>query len=146
MRSVRRFLIALALLLPVSLPRPAAAQQNPKAALAPVITAGLEAYRNVGIDQAFRAWLRNSPLHWDPALAAPLHSAQEQFGPFQDWDVIAVRGLGSTTRIVYLVLDYQDGPAFAKFVLYRTEQQGWIITNLKFSLEEDAILPPMTLP
>ncbi len=143
MRSFRLSFLLL-ILFSVQAVLPASAQ-NRNAPVPPVITAGLEAYRNVGIDQAFRAWLRNSPLHWDPALAAPLHAAQEGYGTFESWDVIAARALSPTTQIVYLVLNYQDGPAFAKFVAYQTEQQGWVITNMKFSLDEDAILPPPTL-
>lgn len=145
MQRSRRWLIGAAVILSLAAALPAPAQ-NPSPGVPPVITAGLDAYRNVGIDQAFRAWLRNSPLHWDPSIAAPLHAAQEEFGVFQSWDVIAVRGLAPRTRIVYLILDYQDGPVFAKFTTYETEQQGWIVTSLKFSQEEDAVLPPLTMP
>jgi hypothetical protein len=122
-----------------------ASAQNTNASLPPVITAGLDAYRNIGLDQAFRAWLRNSPLHWEAAMATPLHAAQEEFGTFESWDVISARSLSPSTQIVYLVLNYQQGPAFAKFVVYQTEQQGWVVTNLKFSVDEEAILPPITL-
>jgi hypothetical protein len=143
MRSFRLYLCLAAIVSAlVAVPAPA---QNQPAGVPPVITAGLDAYRNVGIDQAFRAWLRDSPLHWDPAIAAPLHAAQEEYGTFESWDVIDVRSLSPTTRIAYLVLDYQQGPVFAKFVVYRTEQQGWVVTNLKFSLDEDAVLPAPTM-
>jgi hypothetical protein len=78
-------------------------------------------------------------------MATPLHAAQEEFGTFESWDVISARSLSPSTQIVYLVLNYQQGPAFAKFVVYQTEQQGWVVTNLKFSVDEEAILPPITL-
>lgn len=140
MRSLRLW-ISLAVLLSTSSLLPALAQ-DPSPAVPPIITAGLDAYRNVGIDQAFRAWLRNSPLHWDPAMAAPLHQAQDAFGTFESWEVIGVRGLSPRTRIVYLVLDYQSGPEFAKFVAYQAGEPGWIVTSMKFSMDEDAVLPP----
>lgn len=145
---MRSFRLLICLAVPLFLPaaRPAIAQNPNPAAVPPVITAGLDAYRNVGLDQAFRAWLRNSPLHWDPAMAAPLRAAQEQFGNFQSWDVVDVRSLSPSTRVVYLVLNYLEGPVFAKFVAYQTEQQGWVITNLRFSADEEAVLPAPTMP
>jgi hypothetical protein len=121
-----------------------AGAQNANPVLPPILTAGLDSYRNVGLDQAFRAWLRNSPLHWEPAMAAPLRAAQEQYGTFESWDVIDDHALAPTTQIVYLVMNYQQGPVFAKFVVYQTEQQGWVVTSLKFSLD-DSILPALTL-
>lgn len=143
MRSFRLlFCLAVILSLPGAIPANA---QNPNTTLPPIITAGLDSYRNVGLDQAFRAWLRNSPLHWDPAMAKPLREAQEQYGTFESWDVIDIRALSPSTQIVYLVMNYQQGPVFAKFVVYQTEQLGWIVTNLKFSIDEDAVLPPPTL-
>jgi hypothetical protein len=144
MRSFR-LCFCLAVVFLVSAVRPASAQSPPAHNLPPVIAAGLEAYRNVGLDQAFRAWLRNSPLRWEPAMAAPLHAAQEEYGTFQSWDVVLIRSLSPSTRILYLVFNYQQGPVFAKFVVYQAEQQGWIVTNLKFSLDEDAVLPAPTM-
>lgn len=145
---MRSFRLLLCLAVVFSLPATAAlAAQNPSepkaatAAIPPIITAGLDSYRSAGLDQALRAWLRNSPLHWTPAIAAPLHAAQEQYGNFVSWDVIDVRELSPTTQIVYLVLNYQQGPAFEKFVAYQAEQPGWVVTDLKFSLDADSILP-----
>lgn len=140
-----RFGFCLALLLALPVLPSSAQNDNPTPDLPPIVTAGLDAYRNVGIEQAFRAWLRNSPLHWDPALAAPLHQAQEAFGPFESWEVIDVRAYSPRTRVAYLVLDYQQGPVFAKFIAYNTGSQGWVVTTLKFSMEDDAILPPQPL-
>ena len=143
MRSLRlSFCLAAVFFLSAVIP---ASAQNSNTSLPPIITAGLDSYRNVGLDQAFRAWLRNSPLHWDPAMAKPLREAQEQYGTFESWDVVDVRALSPGTQIVYLVMNYQQGPMFAKFVVYQTEQQGWVVTNLKFSPDEEAVLPAPTM-
>lgn len=140
MRSLRMACLAVFLLVPAALP---VAAQNPNPGVPPILISGLDAYRTGGMGQAFRAWLRNSPLPWDPKMAVALHSAEQEFGPFQGWDIVDVRSLTPTTRVVYLVLNYQLGPVFAKFVAYDTEQQvGWVVTNLKFSLDDEAVFPP----
>lgn len=106
-----------------------------------IVTAGFESYRNVGLDQAFRAWLRNSPLRWNTDMAAPLREAQDVYGPFRSFDVIQAEDLSPATRVVYVAVNYDKGPVFGKFVVYRAEQVGWLVTSLKFSADETAILP-----
>jgi len=133
--------ICLAFLLFVPSSRPARAQGQPLG-IPPVITQGLDAYRNTGLDQAFRAWMRNSPLRWTPSIAAPLQEAQQEFGAFSSWELIDIQGISPHTRVVYMVLDYERGPVFAKFLAYDTSQQGWVLTSLRFSMDPDAILPP----
>ena len=40
----------------------------------------------------------------------------------QTFEIISTRDLAPKTRILYLVLDYEKGPLFAKFVVYRSDQ------------------------
>src|SRR5579875_3194726 len=101
MRSFRLWM-CLAMLIPAPLVLPVQAQDQIEG-VPSVITQGLAAYRDVGMDQAFRVWLRNSPLHWEPALAAPLHQAQAAYGPLQSWEVIGQRSLANRTEVVYMV-------------------------------------------
>lgn len=111
--------------------------------LPPVLATGFHAYRMGGPDEALRAWLRGSPLEGshDAAMQeASLHAAQANLGPFRGFDVAATREVSASTRILYFTLDYEKGPIFAKFVLYRTDAD-WIVTNLLFDANDANVLP-----
>jgi hypothetical protein len=139
---MRNFSLSLCLGFLLLLPSapPALAQSQPLG-IPPVITQGLDAYRKGGLDQAFRAWLRNSPTRWSPSIAAPLQEAQQEFGAFEAWELVDVRGVSPRTRVVSMVLDYQKGPVFAKFIAYKAGQQDWVLTSLKFSTDDNILSP-----
>jgi hypothetical protein len=118
-------------------------QSGNESAVPKVLVAGFDAYRAAGPDEALRVWLRNSPLEGTPDVGTQekiLHAAQGEFGQWRAFDVISVHQLSPSTRIIYMTLDFDKGPLFAKFVLYRTEP-GWIVTGLLFSPNDADVLP-----
>jgi hypothetical protein len=125
---------------------PGAFSQSENAAPSPVpkvLVSGFDAYRAGGPDEAMRVWLRNSPLEGTPDAGTEegiLHATQGRFGPWRAFDVVSIHQLSPSTRIIYMTLDYDKGPLFAKFVLYHTGQ-GWIVTNLLFSPNDAEVLP-----
>ena len=108
-----------------------------------IVVAGLEAYKNKGPEDAVRAWIKGSPIDGNKEAltqANSLRQIQDFYGAYQTFEVISTRDLAPKTRILYLVLDYEKGPLFAKFVVYRSDQ-GWILTSFNFDTKEGAILP-----
>jgi len=138
MRKLALLLAAIAFL-PVSL----AAQDASAPGLPGIVTAGLESYRSAGPDAAMRAWLRGSPIEGSSeagAQAHQLYSAQHIYGNYRGFEPIGVKSFPPGTRAVYLVLDYDTGPLFARFLLYRSGA-AWIVTSLAFNTDPDQVLP-----
>jgi hypothetical protein len=143
MRKFALFLCSCALLLPFSAsaamdfdsPDAQTAQGLPH-----IIATGLKAYAGGGADEAVSAWVRGSVIDGS-SQANILHQAQNLYGPYRSFEVLGTRQFGSRTQIVYLTLDYDKGPLFAKFVAYRSDQ-GWILASLDFSTKDD-ILPEL---
>lgn len=112
-----------------------------------VLAAGFDAYRAGGPDEALRVWLRNSPLEGTPEIGKAdqaLHAAQAQFGQWRTFDIISDHTISASTRVIYMTLDFDKGPLFAKFILYRTDQ-GYLVTNLLFSPNDADVLPAQAL-
>ncbi len=133
-------LLAAFVLLPVSF---ATAQDGSAPSLPGLVAAGLDAYHSAGPDQAMRVWLRNSPLDGSSEAATQAHqlyAAQHLYGNYRGFEPIGIKGFSPGTRAVYLVLDYDSGPLFARFLLYRSGT-GWIVTSLAFSTDPDQVLP-----
>lgn len=122
-------------------------QSDGGSALPKIVAAGFDSYRTAGPDEAMRVWLRNSPLEGTADVGTQeqiLHAAGGRFGPWRAYEVISIRPVSPTTRIVYMTLDYDKGPLFAKFVLYHSGV-GWIVTNLLFSPNDAEVLPAQPL-
>ena len=108
-----------------------------------IVRLGLDAYKNGGPDDAVTAWLQGSVLGGSKeALDAAnlLRQVRTVYGAYLGFDVISVRDLTPTTRVLYLALDYDSGPVFARFVVYRAKP-GWIVTDFLFDRKEDLVLP-----
>jgi hypothetical protein len=112
----------------------------------PIIVSGMTAYKEKGPEDAVRAWIKGSPLDGSKealSQANMLRQIQDFYGAYRGFDVISTRDLSPRIRIVYLALDFDKGPLFAKFLVYKTEE-GWILTSFNFNTKEEAVLP--TLP
>jgi hypothetical protein len=137
--------LPLVLFLLVSL-TPSASPQSAPGPVPPFIAAGMAAYRDEGLDAAMKIWLKNAPQgssgseksNADLLIAAP---QQYQYGRFRQFDVASMRQLSPSTRIYYLILNYDNGPVFARFIVYRTADHGWILNSYKFDIDMDNIIP-----
>jgi hypothetical protein len=108
-----------------------------------VILSGLEAYKAGGAEAAIKAWIKDSPLEGSKDVLAQanlLKTVQDYYGAYKAFDVIRSQNLAPTTRVIYMILDFEKGPLFAKFVVYRVEK-GWILTTFTFNTKEELILP-----
>lgn len=121
----------------------ASAQIQARQDVPSIIVSGMEAYRPGNADDAIRAWLKGGPLEGNKAAmseANNLRDAQDFYGAFQWFDVISNREISSRVRIVYLAMNYDRGPLFARFVAYHTDR-GWYITSFDFNMDDTKILP-----
>lgn len=111
--------------------------------LPPFISAGLNAYKSKGPDEAVRTWIAKSPLEGNTAAltqANNLRQIQDFYGTYEGYEPVSSRTITTTTKVFYLVLKYEKGPLFAKFVSYETSK-GWILTSFDFNTKEELILP-----
>ncbi|MGA3134480.1 MAG: hypothetical protein ABSC88_00655 [Terracidiphilus sp.] len=118
-------------------------QKRAVESLPPIIISGLEAYKDKGPDDAVRAWIKGSAIDGSKdalTQANNLRQIQDYYGAYRAYEVISTREVTPKTRVVYLVLDFDKGPLFAKFVVYRSDQ-GWILVTFNFNTKEEAILP-----
>jgi hypothetical protein len=108
-----------------------------------VIVAGLDAYKAKGPGEAIKVWVRNGPLDGDTATlsqADGLQQVQNVYGAYQSFDVMSSRDLSPRVRIVYMVMNYEKGPLFARFVCYRSDRE-WTVTNFVLNTLDTEVLP-----
>ena len=69
-----------------------------------------------------------------------LRQVQDYYGAYQAFEVVSTKDLSPKTRVIYLVLDFEKGPLFAKFVVYRSDQ-SWILAYFNFNTKEELVFP-----
>jgi len=107
------------------------------------IVNGINAYKSVGPEAAIKSWTEFGAMQDSKEAsdqAAYLHQVQSLYGPLEGYAFIASRILSPRTRVIYLSFDYERGPLFAKFVIYRSSQR-WLLTSLDFNIREEMVLP-----
>jgi hypothetical protein len=124
--------------------RPSLSQTPTPGNIPKIVQAGLDAYKTGGPDEAVRVWVRGSALEGSKDVGnclTTLHQTQDLYGNFRGYELIGIRVVSSTSYVVYMTLDYDRGPLFAKFRVYRTGL-GSILTGIVLNVDEDAVLPP----
>jgi hypothetical protein len=122
---------------------PDSSQKGVRADIPTIIVTGLQAYKDKGPEEAVKAWIKGSAIDGSKealSQANNLRQIQDFYGAYREFEFLSVKELSPTTRVIYLIIDFEKGPLFAKFVVYRSEQ-GWILVNFNFNTKEEAILP-----
>jgi hypothetical protein len=120
---------------------PAAAA--PALVLPPVVISGLDGYKAKGAEEAVRLWVKDSPLEGSKDAASQvfaLRQIEELYGAYQWFEVVRIREVSPRILTIYLVLDYERGPLFARFTVYRSNHR-WIMTSFDFNTREETIFP-----
>ena len=130
----------IALLLAAILSTCAAAEQD-AGRLPPIVRSGLAAYKADGAQAAINAWAVGSPI----ALAEQfqrevrtLRHFEDQFGAYQDFHVVRIVVISPTAQMVYVQLDYLNGPEFGKFLVYQTKEARNIV-SFGFGADPEAL-------
>lgn len=107
------------------------------------LIAGMDAFRTGGPDDAVKAWVKGSVLESsNDALtqANNLRDMQSYFGSFQGFELLKLQELSTRVHVAYMVMNFEHGPLFARFVLYRA-QGAWVLTSFNFDTDETKVLP-----
>jgi len=115
----------------------------PESGIPQIISAGCEAYKAGGPEAAITAWLKGSPLEGSKealSQAAFLTQVSTYYGKYASPRLLAQFDISPLTQLVYVELDYEKGPAFAKFTLFKIADK-WVVLNFRFHTEAEQVLP-----
>ena len=95
------------------------------------MVSGLDGDKTKGAEEAVRLWVKDSPLEGSndggATQVTALHQAEQSYGAYQWYELLSIREVSPRTMVIYLVLDYERGPLFARFTLYHSNHR-WIMT------------------
>jgi len=112
-------------------------------ALPKIIQFGLDTYKSEGPEAAVKAWVKGGPFDGtkDPfTQLSLLREIQQSYGSYTGFEVIRFQDISASVRLYYLTLNFERGPVFGRFVVYRS-QQGSVLTAVNFSAKPEEIVP-----
>src|SRR5260221_6990819 len=67
-----------------------------------------------------------------------LKEAQRVLGNYKSYELVLTKGIGKSSKIVYLSINYERGAVFARFLVYRTEKD-WEVQIMNFNERQESI-------
>ena len=109
-----------------------------------VIQKGLSLYERNGPDLAFDAFQHGGLLEGNANLVRTFKGIANQMGNYQSSEVIVIKEISKSSRIVYLAMDFKRGAIYARFLIYKAETE-WVVQNMNFSTRPEAVMPWLAL-
>src|SRR5262245_25202096 len=148
MLKLPRLLLTLsaATLLPFSVLVASAEEASP--ALPAVLLAGLEAYKTGGPEAAIKAWVKGGPFEGSKEAVAQSNMFQQMqayVGAYTSYDVVQVHTLTKSTKIIYLIMNFESGPIYGRFVAYKPMDRDWVLPAFDFNGKVEVVFPQYLL-
>lgn len=92
---------------------------------------------------AFDAWKMGGLMEKDPktdTLSRYFSRIEQSLGNYKAYEVVDSKRVGQSSGVLYLAINFDRGVIFARFVIYKTDQD-WVVQNLDFSPKPEAMMP-----
>ena len=112
-----------------------------------IVGDGLEKYQFSGAAVAVSVWLQFAGPRVQERGAGyieALRVAEGVYGKFIGYHVVSIRKLTPATDIVYLVLNYERGPLFARFEVYEHKNTDYV-TEFSTGFSPTTVFPEKLL-
>ncbi|NBW78584.1 MAG: hypothetical protein EBR27_06175 [Betaproteobacteria bacterium] len=109
-----------------------------------LVEAGAAAYVKDGASAAVQVWVEGSALQGNTqalSQANSLRQVEDFFGKPTSYEVVAENPIGSRSRLILFVINYQKGALYARFQAYQIDGGKWVTTEFKFQTEAANIFP-----
>ena len=110
------------------------------------IRTGLEKYKSEGAAAAIQSWIKGTYLEGTKEAAAQannLRSVEEYYGKYVTFHRVKRFVITPTSQICFLVMDYERGPLFAMFLVYK-QKDSWLPVMFKFHTDCGQVWPSCT--
>ena len=122
-----------------------AVSAGPALATEPIIEEGFKAFKEGGVEAAWKAWARGGPLDGSKELMAQASQFGQigaYYGKYHSHEYVYTKTLGPRNKVVFVILNLERGPLFGRFILFQNTEGNWTLPNFKFHTEIEQVWPP----
>ena len=109
-----------------------------------IINKGFSEYKSNGAKAAIKAWSKGSALEGNREVLSysnVLSQIEELYGSFQEHKLIKVAEIDTKSHIFYIIMNFEKGAVFSKFVAYKTDKKNSVINFFNFNTSVEAVWP-----
>jgi len=109
-----------------------------------IIERGLAAYKDSGAKAAVEAWIQGSAIEGSKealSQANNLRQVEDFYGKYDSFDIIKANEITKKVSIVFLVINYQNGPLFARFDTFKNNKGQWVVATFNFHTKITQVFP-----
>jgi hypothetical protein len=108
-----------------------------------IVQNGFGLWLRGGAPMALEAWEKGGLMEGDRKIGAEC-AYFKRLGPaiggYKSYELITVQKISQASQLVYLSLNFDRAILYARFLLYRTEQD-WVVQNMDFNVKPEAVIP-----
>ena len=108
-----------------------------------IVLTGLSEYKAKGPEAAVKAWIKGSAFETSleaQSQANTFRQVETMYGAYSGYQVIKIKEISKTSKMIYLSMDYEKGPLFASFLSYKSGDK-WLLSSFTFNMKPEVILP-----
>ena len=121
-----------------------AAETN--AAIPSILQAGFTFFKQQHPEKGLDAWKQGGLVGAEfptVANASYFTQAERTLGKYVSYELITVKMVGASSRVIYLSINYARGAVYARFLMYHGES-GWVVQSMDFNTRPEALMPWLT--
>jgi hypothetical protein len=109
-----------------------------------VIESGFKAFKEGGVNLAWPAFSKGGPMEGSKeilAQASQFGLIGAYYGGYVSHEYISTKTIGDNNKVVYLIMNLESGPLFARFYLFKKSSGVWVVPNFNFHTHAEQVWP-----
>ena len=110
----------------------------------PAIEEGFKAFKEHGVEAAWKIWAKGGPLDGSKELMSQISQFGQigaYYGNYNSHEYVSSKELGPKNKIVFVIMNLDKGPLFGRFLVFLNPEGNWIIPSFKFHTDPEQIWP-----
>lgn len=110
----------------------------------PAIEAGFNAFKETGVEAAWKTWAKGGPLEGTKEImsqASQFGQIGTFYGEYNGHEYVFKKVLGPRNKIVLVIMNLEKGPLFGRFLMFKNSAGAWTIPNFRFHTDPEQVWP-----
>ena len=111
------------------------------------LTEALSAYKAKGVRQFINTLVKDGPMEGNIEIRtqiATLEKIEQFYGNYRSFDILNIKRLSDSSRLIYLILNFEKGAVFGKLVSYKNNRKE-TVSSFVFHTKPEKVYPESLL-
>ena len=113
----------------------------------PPLSRALAVYKSDGARQFISTLVKDGPMEGNIEIRqqiAILDKVEMYYGRYQSFDIVDIKRFSDSTRLIYLLINFEKGAVFGKLITFKARQKE-IVSSFVFHTKPEQVFPEALL-